>query len=40
MRPLVAHCHLSLGTLYLRMGRMDQAGADLAAALALYRSWR
>ena len=38
MRPLVAHCHLSLGTLYIRMGRMDQARADLAAALALYRS--
>jgi predicted ATPase/class 3 adenylate cyclase len=38
MRPLVAHCHLSLGTLAIRMRRLDQARADLAAALALYRS--
>jgi hypothetical protein len=38
MRPLVAHCRLSLGTLYTRMGRVDQAHADLAAAIAIYRS--
>jgi tetratricopeptide (TPR) repeat protein len=36
MRPLVAHCQLGLGTLSSRIGRMDQAHASLAAALALY----
>ena len=30
MRPLMAHCHLSLGTLYSRMGRVDQARAELS----------
>jgi len=37
MRPLVAHCHLGLGTLHSRIGRVDQARTDLAAAIALYR---
>ena len=37
MRPLVAHCHLGLGTLHSRMGQVDQARTDLAAAIALYR---
>jgi predicted ATPase len=37
MRPLVAHCHLGLGTLHSRLGRVDQARTDLAAAIALYR---
>jgi tetratricopeptide (TPR) repeat protein len=36
MRPLVAHCHLSLGTLYLKMGRPEPARAELSAAIALY----
>jgi len=36
MRPLVAHCHLGLGTLYQRVGRAEQAQADLAAAAELY----
>jgi tetratricopeptide (TPR) repeat protein len=38
MRPLVAHCHLGLGTLYLNIGRPEQARAELAAAIALYRA--
>jgi class 3 adenylate cyclase/tetratricopeptide (TPR) repeat protein len=38
MRPLVAHCHLGLGTLYLKIGRPEQARAELSAAIALYRA--
>jgi predicted protein tyrosine phosphatase len=37
MRPLVAHCHRGLGTLYGRVGRGQQARAALSAAIALYR---
>ena len=38
MRPLVAHCHLDLGTLYARSGRTEQARGELSAAIALYRA--
>jgi tetratricopeptide (TPR) repeat protein len=38
MRPLVAHCHLGLGTLYVKTGRREQARAALSAAMALYRA--
>ncbi len=38
MRPLVAHCHLGLGTLYLKIGRPEQARAELSAAIDLYRA--
>jgi hypothetical protein len=38
MRPLLAHCHLDLGTLYRRLGRHDAAQAELSTALALYRA--
>jgi class 3 adenylate cyclase/tetratricopeptide (TPR) repeat protein len=38
MRPLVAHCHLGVGTLYLKTGRREQARSELAAAIALYRA--
>jgi tetratricopeptide (TPR) repeat protein len=38
MRPLQAHCHLGLGTLYSKGGQREQAGAALSAALALYRA--
>jgi predicted ATPase/class 3 adenylate cyclase len=38
MRPLVAHCHLGLGTLYLKTGRVEQARAELTTAIALYRA--
>jgi tetratricopeptide (TPR) repeat protein len=36
MRPLVAHCHLGLGTLYAKTGRLEQARVELTAAIALY----
>ena len=36
MRPLLAHCHLGLGTLYAKIGRREQARAELSAAMALY----
>jgi tetratricopeptide (TPR) repeat protein len=38
MRPLAAHCHLGLGTLYARTGRLEQARDELSAAMALYRA--
>jgi class 3 adenylate cyclase len=38
MRPLQAHCHLGLGTLYAKIGRYEQARAELSAAIALYRA--
>jgi tetratricopeptide (TPR) repeat protein len=37
MRPLQAHCHYGLGTLYAKTARADHARAALAAALDLYR---
>jgi len=38
MRPLLAHCHRGLGTLYSRAGQQAQAQTELAAAIALYRA--
>ena len=38
MRPLVAHCHLGLGTLRAKAGRREEARAELASAIELYRS--
>jgi tetratricopeptide (TPR) repeat protein len=38
MRPLVAHCHLGLGTLYNQMGRAQQARTALGTAIELYRA--
>ena len=38
MRPLLAHCHCGLGTLYSQMGRVEQARTELATAIALYRA--
>jgi tetratricopeptide (TPR) repeat protein len=38
MRPLTAHCHLGLGTLYAKTGRPEQARAELSAAMGLYRT--
>jgi ATP/maltotriose-dependent transcriptional regulator MalT len=38
MRPLIAHCHLGLGTLHGRMGQVEPARAALTAAIALYRA--
>ena len=38
MRPLLAHCHSGLGTLYLTMGRQGQARTELSSAIELYRA--
>jgi class 3 adenylate cyclase/tetratricopeptide (TPR) repeat protein len=38
MRPLQAHCHLGLGTLYAKTGRPEQARTELSAAIGLYRA--
>jgi class 3 adenylate cyclase/tetratricopeptide (TPR) repeat protein len=38
MRPLVAHCHHGLGTLYTKIGGQEEARAELSAAAELYRA--
>ena len=38
MRPLLAHSHLGLGTLYAKLGRREQARAELCAATESYRT--
>jgi tetratricopeptide (TPR) repeat protein len=38
MRPLQAHCHCGLGTLYARQGQQDQASTALSTAIELYRA--
>ena len=38
MRPLQAHCHRGLGTLYATTGQREQARSELYTALALYRA--
>jgi tetratricopeptide (TPR) repeat protein len=38
MRPLQAHCHLGLGTLYARCGQWEQARTELGAARDLYQA--
>jgi tetratricopeptide (TPR) repeat protein len=38
MRPLQAHCHRGLGTLYAKIGRLEQARAELSGAIDLYRA--
>jgi len=38
MRPLLAHCHLSLGALDATIGRGEQARAERTAAIDLYRA--
>jgi tetratricopeptide (TPR) repeat protein len=38
MQPLVAHCHLGLGTLYTKIGHRQQARTELSSAIALYRT--
>src|SRR5262249_45540022 len=38
MRPLQAHCHLGLGTLYGQTRQRERARAELADALDLYRA--
>ena len=36
MRPLQAHCHRGLGTLYVKTCRQEQARSALATAIELY----
>jgi class 3 adenylate cyclase/tetratricopeptide (TPR) repeat protein len=38
MRPLQAHCHRGLGTLYAATGQWEQARSELTRAIELYRS--
>jgi class 3 adenylate cyclase/tetratricopeptide (TPR) repeat protein len=38
MRPLQAHCHRGLGTLYATIGRAEQARAELSTAIEWYRA--
>jgi len=38
MRPLVAHCHRGLGTLYATLGRQEQARSELSTAIEMYRT--
>ena len=38
MRPLQAHCHLGLGTLYAETGQRERACAALTTAIDLYRT--
>jgi tetratricopeptide (TPR) repeat protein len=38
MRPLVAHCHLGLGTLYAQTGEWEQARRALSTAIVMYQA--
>jgi tetratricopeptide (TPR) repeat protein len=38
MRPLVAHCHRGLGTLYAQLGQREQARTELSIAIEMYQS--
>ena len=38
MRPLQAHCHRGLGTMYAATGQQEQARAALSSAVAMYQS--
>jgi tetratricopeptide (TPR) repeat protein len=38
MRPLQAHCHRGLGTLYAAAGQREQAHTELSTAIAMYRA--
>jgi hypothetical protein len=37
MRPLAAHCHLGLGQLYGRAGKLDEARGSVTAAATMFR---
>ena len=37
MRPLIAHCHLGLGTFYRRTGQREQAQEHLTIKTAMCR---
>jgi predicted ATPase len=38
MRPLQAHCHHGLGTLYAKTGHREQACGELSTAIGLYKA--
>jgi tetratricopeptide (TPR) repeat protein len=38
MRPLQAHCHRGLGTLYRQVERLDEARVALSTAIHMYRT--
>ena len=38
MRPLQAHCHLGLGTLYHKMGQQEEARVEFSTAIEMYRA--
>jgi tetratricopeptide (TPR) repeat protein len=38
MRPLVAHCHLGLGKVFLRTGASEPAQEHVATAMTMYRN--
>jgi hypothetical protein len=38
MRPLAAHCHRGLGTLYAKSGQQEPARAELSTAIEMYRA--
>jgi len=38
MRPLQAHCHHGLGTLYATLGQQEHARAALTTVIDLYRA--
>jgi tetratricopeptide (TPR) repeat protein len=38
MRPLQAHCHRGLGTLYTTIGQREQARAELSTAIEMYQA--
>jgi tetratricopeptide (TPR) repeat protein len=38
MRPLVAHCHRGLGTLYAKTSQREQARTELSTAIEMYRA--
>jgi tetratricopeptide (TPR) repeat protein len=38
MRPLQAHCHLRLGTLYAKAGQQELARTALSTAITMYRA--
>jgi class 3 adenylate cyclase/tetratricopeptide (TPR) repeat protein len=40
MRPLQAHCHRSLGTLYMATGQREQARTALSTAIEMYTSMK
>jgi hypothetical protein len=38
MRPLQAHCHRGLGTLYAAISQREQARAELSTATEMYQA--